>query len=113
MAASTTHGIAFPAFTPAFDNSVFDTWVKVGTVYKEAMDASAQNLFLSSARIVQEQTLRAMVSAAHSCAEALAQNAVQVQQQSVARFSAANQKAAEIMGRAWIEGMTPKMTTAR
>jgi hypothetical protein len=88
-------------------------WARIGILYKDAFDASAQDLLMSSTRIVQEHTLRAMVAASRSCAEALAQNAAKVQQQSFDRLLAANRRAAEIMGHTWVEAMTPGMARAR
>jgi hypothetical protein len=88
-------------------------WSRIGILYKDAFDASAQDLLVSSTRIVHEHTLRAMVAASQSCAEALAQNAAKVQQQSFDRLLAANRRAAEIMGRTWVEAMTPSMARAR
>jgi len=117
MAAPSTTTISFTPFAmpplPAFDNQFLQTWIRVGSVYKDTLDASAQDLFMSSARIIQEHTVRAFVSAAQACAQALAENATKVQQQSLVRFASANQKAVEIMGQAWIEGMTAPLRQAR
>jgi hypothetical protein len=95
------------------DHVLFEMWARIGILYKDALDASAYDLLMSSTRIVQEHTLRAMVSASQSCAQALAQNAAKVQQQSLDRLFATNRRAAEIMGQTWIEVMTPKMASAR
>ena len=97
----------------AVDSVVYEMWSRIGIVYKDALDASAYDLVMSSTRIVQEHTLRAMVAASQSCAQALAQNAAKVQQQSVDRLFTANKRAAEIMGQAWIDAMTAKMAPAR
>lgn len=99
--------------TKPLDNAAFDMWSRIGILYKDAFDASAYDLLMSSTRIVQEHTLRAMVSASQSCAQALAQNAAKVQQQGFDRMFKANQRAAEIMGQTWFEAMTPKFAPAR
>lgn len=91
------------------DSYVYEMWSRIGIVYKDAFDASANDLVVSSTRIVQEHTLRAMVAASQSCAQALAQNAAKVQQQSLDRMITANKKAAEIVGQTWLEAMTPKV----
>jgi hypothetical protein len=114
MATSTMTSLTtFPAIPPAIDNQFLETWIRIGSVYKDAMDDSAQGLVISSAQIIQEHTMRAFVAAAQSCAEALMQNAARVQQQSIARFSTANQKAAEIVGRAWVDAVTVVPRVAR
>jgi hypothetical protein len=95
------------------DSYVYEMWSRIGIVYKDALDASAYDLVVSSARIVQEHTLRAMVAASQSCAQALAQNAAKVQQQSLDRMISANQKAAEIVGQTWLEALTPKAVRAK
>lgn len=95
------------------DSYVYEMWSRIGIVYKDAFDASAYDLVTSSTRIVQEHTLRAMVAASQSCAQALAQNAAKVQQQSLDRMITANKKAAEIVGQTWLEAMTPKIAWTR
>jgi hypothetical protein len=66
---------------------------------------------LSSARIIQEHTLRAFVSASQACADALAKNAMSVQQQSMGRLLDANGKAMGVMGQAftqaWLASVQP------
>jgi hypothetical protein len=87
---------------------LFETWNRIAGLYREATQASMQQLWLSSANIIQEHTMRALMAAAQSCAEALAQNAVEVQQQSMARFMEVNQKAASLMGSAVTEAWMPR-----
>jgi hypothetical protein len=105
---SATPNAAFATVTPV---PLWDTWSNVAGVYRDAMQASAQQLLLSSTRIVQEHTLRAFINASQACADALAKNAVSVQQQSLQRFMDANGKAAGIVGQAftqaWTRGMQP------
>ena len=83
----------------------FDTWSGVGAVYRDAMQASTQQLMLSSASIIQEHTMRAFTAASNACADALAKNAMAVQQQSLLRFADAHQQAMGMMGKAWMGGM--------
>lgn len=103
-----TPSLASPTATAA---PLFDTWSEIAGVYRDATQASTQQMMLSSARIIQEHTLRAFVSAAQACADALAKNAISVQQQSLGRFVDANGKAAGIMSaafaQAWIRSFQP------
>jgi len=50
--------------------------------------------------VIQEQMLRAFISASQSCADALAKSATVVQRQSMERFAVANCKVAGLMGQA-------------
>lgn len=95
------------AFAGANTAPLFDTWNQIAGLYREAMQASAQQMWLSSLNIIQEHTMRAFMAAAQSCAEALAKNAVEVQQQSMARFIDVNQRAATLMGSAFTEAWMP------
>lgn len=104
--------LAMPGLAAPADNYMFEMLARIGILYKDALDASAYDLLMSSSRIVQEHTLRAMVAASQSCAQALAQNAAKVQQQSVDRMVTANKKAAEIMGQAWVDAVTSRMAPA-
>lgn len=99
------------AFPNAMSAPWLDAWARIASVYQEAMQASMQQLLLSSASIIQEHTLRAFMAAAQSCADALAQNAVNVQQQAMARFSDANQKAMGMMGEAFADAWTAQSRT--
>lgn len=90
---------------------LFDTWSRVAGLYRDATQASTQQMMLSSARIIQEHTLRAFISAAQACADALAKNAMAVQQQALERYIDANGKAAGMMStafaQAWIRSLQP------
>jgi hypothetical protein len=99
---------AFPnaAFSNAMSAPWLDAWGRIASLYQEAAQASMQQMLLSSANIIQEHTLRAFMAAAQACAEALAQNAMNVQQQSMARFADANQKAMGMMGTAFTDAWT-------
>lgn len=97
---------AFPAVMPA---PFVDAWSKVAGLYRDAAQASTQQFFLSSARIIQEHTLQAFVAAAQACTDALAKNAMSVQQQTLERFLDVNQKAmgtlGQVFAQAWMGGM--------
>lgn len=98
-------------FASATPPPMFDIWAGMTNVYRDAFESSAQQLLLSSTRIIQEHTLRAFMDASRACADALAKNAVTVQQQSMERFADANQKAMTLMGsafmNAWMGSFNP------
>jgi hypothetical protein len=101
----------FPSPAPAIEieaeskNPFFDLMSKVGNLYSDSMQPDASELWLSSARIVQERTTPAIVNATRECISALAQNAADIQQRSFARLGAANQKAFELMTTAFTDAM--------
>lgn len=74
-------------------------WSDMIGLYREVTQTNTEHMFLSSARVIQEQMLRAFITAAQSCADALAKNALSVQQQSMERFAEANGKAVGLMGK--------------
>jgi len=80
---------------------LFDTWFRIGGLYRDAMQTSTQQLMLSSAGIVQDQAMRAFMAASQASAEALAKNAMSVQRQHLERLVDANWKAAGMMGNAF------------
>jgi len=98
-------------FVPAMPTAFFDTWSGVAGLYKNAMEASAQQWVMSSANIIQQHTLQAFINASQACADALAKNAVSVQQKSMERLVDANQKAVGLVGKAvtdaWMGSMKP------
>lgn len=98
---------------PAMPLPFFDIWSGIANLYRDAMEASTQQMMLSSAGIIQEHTLRAFMDASRACSEALAKNAMTVQQQSMGRFADANQKAMEMMGRAFTQAWMGNMQSAR
>lgn len=99
------------SFTPLMPTAMFDTWSGVAGLYKNAMETNAQQWVTSSASIIQEHTLRAFMEASKSCADALAKNAMTMQQKSMERLVDANQKAVGMVGQAfteaWMSGMRP------
>lgn len=94
------------AFTGAVPPPLFDAWSGVAGLYRDAVESSAQQLLISSAAIIQQHTLRAFMEASSACADALAKNAVAVQQKSMLRFADANQKALNMMGLAFMNAWT-------
>lgn len=106
---STMNAVPFPSpvATP-----LLGLWSDIAGLYRGAVQANTEQLVLSSVGIIQEQMLRAFITASQSCADALAKNALSVQQKSMERFAEANGKAVGLMGRAvtqaWMGGALPK-----
>jgi hypothetical protein len=90
--------MAYPIQENTMSSQLFDTWFRVGGLYRDAVQASAQQLMLNSAAIVQDQASRAFMAASQASAEALARNAMGVQRQFLERLVEANWKAAGMMG---------------
>jgi hypothetical protein len=107
----------YPNFAPALElganNPYQEMLSKIVSVYTDSMRANTEQLWLSSARIIQEHTIRAFMEASQSCMQALSQNAAAIQQQSFGRFAAANQKAAEIIGLTITNAMFAGLKPAR
>lgn len=101
---------AVPTITTA---PFFESWSNVAGLYRDAMQANTQQLLQSSASIIQEHTLRAFIAASKACADALAKNALAVQQQSLERFVDANQKAAGVMGQAFTQAWMGSLQPAK
>lgn len=100
---------AFPSVSVPF----LTVWPDVAGIYGEAMRANTQQLLQSSTAIVQEHMLRAFISASQSCAEALAKNAMSVQQRSMERFAEANGKVVGMMGQAYTQAWMGSMLPAK
>ncbi len=66
---------------------------KIVNVYSEAIRQNLENLTVSSANIIQQQTIQAWTNAAQSCSQALTKNAISSQQQAIERITDANRKA--------------------
>lgn len=103
---------AYPnAAIPSISVPFLGIWSDIAGLYRETVKTNTQQMLLSSAGIIQEHTLRAFITASQACADALAKNALSVQQQSMARFADANGKAAGMLGRAftqaWMVGLQP------
>lgn len=101
----------FPYFTAAplalaASNPYLNMLTSIGSVYADSAKIDPDQLWSSSARIINEHTTRAWLNASQACMAALAQNAASIQRQALDRFGTANQKALEIMTRAFTEAMT-------
>jgi hypothetical protein len=70
---------------------------RILNVYSDAFRQNMENLTASSARIIQEETMRAWNDAVQSCTKALAKNAMSSQQRAMERINEANQKAFGIL----------------
>lgn len=84
---------ASPTTNVVTQNPFLTLSTKIANVYSEAIRQNMENLSVSSARIIQEQTIKAWMNAAQSCSKALAENAMQSQQKAIKRITDANQKA--------------------
>lgn len=100
----------FANFNPT---ALFDTWSGVAALYEKATKESVQQWAMSSAIIIQEHTVRAFMDASKACAEALAKNAMSMQQKSMERFVEANQKAVGLLGKAFTEAWLGSLRPAR
>jgi len=105
---STMNALSVP---PSVATPLFGLWSDIAGLYRGAVQANTEQLMLSSAGIIQEQMLRAFITASQSCADALAKNALSVQQKSMERLAEANGKAVGLMGRAftqaWMGNLQP------
>jgi hypothetical protein len=95
--------VSFPTLNPAAltwsaDHPGVQMWTKVASVYRNLVQESATQLWLSSAQIIPEHTLKAFADASQSCFDALTKNAAAVQQQALVKMIGANQQAATIVG---------------
>jgi hypothetical protein len=90
-----------------------ELWPGIARLYQDAAETSGRHFMLSSASIIQEHTMRAFMEASRACAQALAKNAISVQQQSMGRFMDANLKAGEMMGQAWMQAWTRGLQPAK
>jgi phosphoribosyl-AMP cyclohydrolase len=93
--------MVYPTQENTMSPQLFDTWFRVGGLYRDAVQASTQQLMVSSAGIVQDQATRAVMAASQASTEALAKNAMAVQRHFLERLVEANWKAAEMMGNAF------------
>jgi hypothetical protein len=71
-------------------------WDRIAQVYAGALQPAFQDLWVSSARIIQEHMLRAWIDASQACFNALVENAVRIQRRAVSDLVDANQKAGAI-----------------
>jgi hypothetical protein len=101
----TTYPTLVSPFKPGDSNPLFDMMAKVGSVYSDSMQSNANELWMSSARIVQEHATRAMVNATQECIAALTENAADLHHRSLARLGSANQEAMTLMTTAFTNAM--------
>lgn len=106
MAITTFSTFATPTIEVGVNNPYLEMLTKIGNVYTDSAKNDADQFWTSSTRIIQEHTTRAFMSASQACLQALAQNAAAIQQQSLERIGAANQKAVQIMANAFTDAMT-------
>ena len=106
---SASPNVAFPTVSVPF----LKLWSNVAGVYGEAMRANTQQLLLSSMVVIQEQMLRAYITASQSCADALAKNAMAVQRQSMERLAEANGKVVGMLGQACTQAWSGSMLAAK
>lgn len=78
-------------------NPFFALTTKVVNIYGEAIRQNMEYLAVSSARIIQEQTIKAWTNATQSCSKALAENAMSSQQRAIERIVDANREAFGIL----------------
>ncbi|GGY16627.1 hypothetical protein GJV26_22235 [Massilia dura] len=92
----------FPASAPVGKGADFlNIMAQLGNAYSNSFQSSTQEIWLSSFRIVQEHTARALVNASQECAAALARNAAEVGQRSFSDIVGANQQALTMFGSAF------------
>jgi hypothetical protein len=85
--------------TNAFaQNPFFTLSTKIVTLYSDAIRQNMENLTVSSAKIIQQQTIQAWTNVAQSCSKALAQNALSSQRQAIERITETNRKTFGILG---------------
>ncbi|WP_338764758.1 hypothetical protein [Massilia sp. METH4] len=105
----------YPPQAPGQGADFLNIMAQLGNVYTHSFQSSAQELWMSSTRIVQEHAARAIVNAAQDCMAALARNAVEIQQRSFADIVGAHQQALTQMGSAFTKavmaGATPQPYT--
>ena len=88
---------ASPSTTVFAQNPFLAVSTSIANVYSEAIRQNMEYLTVSSARIIQEQTIKAWANAAQSCSKALAENMMSSQQKALERMADANQKAFGIL----------------
>ena len=96
----------YPAFAPAAPGTDFlNIFAQLGNAYSHSFQSSAQEIWMSSARIVQEHTARAITNASQDCMAALAKNAADIGQRSFADIVGAHQQALASMGAAFTKSV--------
>jgi hypothetical protein len=88
---------ASPTTNVLAQNPFLTLSTKIANVYSEAIRQNMESLSVSSAKIIQEQTIKAWTNAAQSCSQALTENAMHSQQKAIERIVEANRKAFGIL----------------
>lgn len=96
--------VPFPSTVPhtfqwQFEYPGNTSWDKIGQVYASALQPAYQELWISSARIIQEHAMRAWIDASQACFTALIENAVRIQQRAASDLAAANTQAATVFAK--------------
>lgn len=92
----------YPAYAPAGQGADFlNIFAQLGNAYSHSLQSTTREIWASSIRIVQEHAARAIANASQDCMAALARNAVDIQQRSLADLVGANQQALTLMGSAF------------
>jgi hypothetical protein len=96
----------YPAYAPAGQGAEFLNIVaQLGNVYSHSFQSTARDMWMSSFHIVQDHAARAFANASQECLAALARNAVDIQQRSLADLVGANQQAFALMGSAFTKAV--------
>lgn len=100
---------ASPATNVFVQNPFLALSTKIVGVYSEAIRQNMEYLSVSSARIIQEQAIKAWTDAVQSCSKALAENAMSSQQQAMERIADANRTAFEMLASGFSPFKMPPM----
>ncbi|QBE65237.1 hypothetical protein [Pseudoduganella lutea] len=96
----------YPAFPPAAPGAdLLNIFAQLGNTYTHSLQSSTQEIWMSSMRIVQEHTARALANASQDCMAALAKNAADIGQRSFADIVSAHQQAMASMGSAFTKSV--------
>lgn len=96
--------VPFPTSAPRTVQWQFEypgnvSWDRIAQVYAGALQPAYQELWVSSARIIQEHALRAWIDASQACFNALVENAARIGQRAWGDLAAANQRAGEVFAK--------------
>lgn len=108
---NTFFSAAYPTFAPA-SHPFFGVAAQLHQTYANPLQQSAQEWWTSSVRIVQEQTVKAVVEASQQCFAALAQNAADLNQRTFFRLCDAHQEAFTLMTGVWTSAFVPQIRPA-
>jgi hypothetical protein len=100
----TAESVAASAFSPD-NNPAVNLMNEVGKKYTDALQASFQQTWMSSARIIQEHAAKVMTALTQESMAAMAEIAAQAQQRSYAQLLEANQQVASMFTSAFAQAM--------